>query len=63
MKKEYIVTYRGGGGYMVLGWIKANSESEARKKIKKEFSGSAKERFVSGAQVAEWKGAGPIFFK
>ena len=62
MKKEYIVTYRSGSGYMVLGWIKASSQSEARRKIKEKLSDKAKERFVSGVQIGEWKGVGPSFF-
>ncbi len=61
-EKEYIATYRSGSGYMVLGWVKAKSIIEAKRKIKKEFLEKAKERFISGVQIGEWKGNGPIFF-
>ncbi len=62
-KRDYIITYRGGSSYTVLGWIKAKTKEKAFKKAKKKLSGKAKERFVSGAQIAEWKGVGTIFFQ
>ncbi len=61
--KDFIITYRGKDSYVVLGWIRANSLESAKKKIKEELKDKAKERFVSGAQVGEWKGCGPIFFR
>ncbi len=60
--KDFIITYRGKDSYVVLGWVRAFSQEDAKKKIKEKFKDRAKERFVSGVQVGEWKGCGPIFF-
>jgi hypothetical protein len=62
-EKDFIVTYRGNSSYAVLGWVRAKTKNEAFKKVKKVLGRKAKERFVSGAQIAEWKGVGTIFFQ
>ena len=62
IQKDFIVTYRSREHYEVLGWVRAFSIEEAKKKVQKELLAEVKFYNVKEARIGEWKGEGSIFF-
>lgn len=61
-KKEYIITYRSQEHYEVLGWVRASSIEEAKKKAQGRLLKEAGYYKVSEAKIAEWKEGDNIYF-
>lgn len=61
-KKEYIIIYKSQEHYEVLGWVKAFSIEEAKRKAQKELLKEAKYYKVADAKIAEWKDGSDVHF-
>jgi hypothetical protein len=60
--KEYIITYRSGEHYEVLGWVRASSVDEAFKKAHHDFRIDIEKYGIINATVAEWRGGASVRF-
>ena len=61
-EKKYIITYESREHYEVLGWVKALSLEEAKKKAQQELLKEAKYYDVAEAEIAEWKDDDTVHF-
>lgn len=62
-EKEYIITYRSVEHYEVVGWVRARTIKEAKKKAQRELINDARRYDVKEAKIAEWRDPEGISFE